>query len=543
MAQMFPNHLRPDTRSHAERVLYESFREQLPDSYLVFHSVAWQQRKQKGAFDGEADFVIAHPDYGIMVLEAKAGTISYDGVTDTWYQNAREMQDPFKQAMRSKYSLRDLLAPRARWRSMKHIPLAHAVAFTDIKVSPSVLKPDAHRDAILTFDHLDNVQAWVEHCFATSLPRAESPGQAAIDDLRDLLSPTIQLERLLGAEIAEHEKEFVQATDAQFRVLQAFNRARRLTVSGCAGSGKTLLAAEKARRLSRQHPEMCILLTCYNVNLAEYLAASLTGFPQIIVRHFHGLCSDLAKKAGQPLPASHQQPQSFFDVEMPNRLIAAAAELHWHVDAVIVDEGQDFHQNWWEALQLLLREPDDGFFYIFFDDNQNLYQSSNRIPGRETALTLTENCRNTQNIHEFFMKYYRGELELSAQGPRGQSVELLSYSDRQSLKKLLQQKLNHLVNLQSVEPEDIVVLTSKSLERSVLPSFGMLGNFHLMDQPGASGDIFYTTIHQFKGLERHVVILAELDRDLDDHLLHLMYVGASRAKSHLIVLKHEGAAL
>ena len=43
------------------------------------------------------------------------------------------------------------------------------------------------------------------------------------------------------------------------------------------------------------------------------------------------------------------------------------------------------------------------------------------------------------------------------------------------------------------------------------------------------------TIHRFKGLERDVVVLVELRPD-DERLGILLYVGASRAKHHLVVI-------
>ena len=43
------------------------------------------------------------------------------------------------------------------------------------------------------------------------------------------------------------------------------------------------------------------------------------------------------------------------------------------------------------------------------------------------------------------------------------------------------------------------------------------------------------TIHRFKGLEREVVVLAELRPD-DERIGKLLYVGATRAKHHLVVV-------
>ncbi|RMD63387.1 NERD domain-containing protein, partial [Candidatus Parcubacteria bacterium] len=72
MARMIPNQPHPDTRSQAELRLFEAWKRQLPDDYVVFHSVWWQIRDtQSGARDGETDFLLAHPDFGILIVEVK----------------------------------------------------------------------------------------------------------------------------------------------------------------------------------------------------------------------------------------------------------------------------------------------------------------------------------------------------------------------------------------------------------------------------------------------------------------------------------------
>ena len=47
------------------------------------------------------------------------------------------------------------------------------------------------------------------------------------------------------------------------------------------------------------------------------------------------------------------------------------------------------------------------------------------------------------------------------------------------------------------------------------------------------------TIRRFKGLERPVIVLVELQPD--DNLERLFYVGASRARQHLIVIAYRSA--
>ena len=49
-------------------------------------------------------------------------------------------------------------------------------------------------------------------------------------------------------------------------------------------------------------------------------------------------------------------------------------------DPIIVDEAQDFEDTWWIPLPDLLKEPDNGVFYVFFDDNQRIYTQISNGP-------------------------------------------------------------------------------------------------------------------------------------------------------------------
>ena len=97
---------------------------------------------------------------------------------------------------------------------------------------------------------------------------------------------------------------------------------------------------------------------------------------------------------------------------------------------------------------------------------------------------------------------------------------------------------------QGISADDIVILTPRSYENSSLWKFGQLGNVRLVSQrTGASGEVFCTTIHQYKGLESPVVILAEIESEIAPSLKKLLYIGASRACNHLIMIVHDGVLL
>ena len=93
--------------------------------------------------------------------------------------------------------------------------------------------------------------------------------------------------------------------------------------------------------------------------------------------------------------------------------------------------------------------------------------------------------------------------------------------------------------------DDIVILSPRRLENSVLAEVEKVGEFPLidcsrtLDAPGEC--LRFSTIHSFKGLESQVVIIVDIE-DVDEHRSQsLLYVGMSRARGLLILLAHERA--
>jgi superfamily I DNA/RNA helicase len=72
----------------------------------------------------------------------------------------------------------------------------------------------------------------------------------------------------------------------------------------------------------------------------------------------------------------------------------------------------------------------------------------------------------------------------------------------------------------------------------LMPEYGPAGVVQPMPQRG--NEVRVATIHRYKGLESPVVALAEIDlRVRPQDLPSLLYVGATRARSHLVVVAGE----
>lgn len=105
---------------------------------------------------------------------------------------------------------------------------------------------------------------------------------------------------------------------------------------------------------------------------------------------------------------------------------------------------------------------------------------------------------------------------------------------------LLRRILHELIVDEGVPAEDVVILTPFSEDKSHLGKNRKIGQFELTTNwdIGAK-EIYYTTIHSFKGLESPVIILTEIEPDLRHKIHELMYIACSRARHHLIVIRHE----
>jgi len=549
MARMYPNQISPGTESHAEWQLYEAFRDGLDNDYSVFHSVAWQSLDGEGRpRDGEADFVIVHPQRGILVLEAKGGTIRWDPNTDQWtstdqWGRSHDIRNPFAQVQYSKYALQDLLQVMLNM-PQRRINVGHAVAFPDVVVGEILLGPDRPRCIILDATDLANLSGWIGRTMAywrgRESQRETALGEEAVQALVNLLGKSWELRPALWGEFVQEREQLIRLTEQQYLILDALQRQRRAAICGCAGSGKTMLAAEKASRLARQG--FRVLLTCFNKNLAADLRVRLTPSSNLDIANFHALCYDLAQRANVLPPKGDNE--RFFNQQLPEALMDAADLLDVRYDAIVVDEGQDFHEGWWIPLQTLLRDPDHGILYIFFDDNQRLYVQHSTFPIQQPPYSLTVNCRNTRNIHQVVVKFYEAEVSPTARGPLGRPVEVVSYENPQSLRSVLQNILHRLIVDDKVPSDEIAVLTPRSLSKGRLLDGGVGGGLLFTDTwPPPAGQIYCTTIYDFKGLERAVVVLADIHRwppEWDD-MARLLYVGCSRARNHLIVLLDQNA--
>ena len=225
---------------------------------------------------------------------------------------------------------------------------------------------------------------------------------------------------------------------------------------------------------------------------------------------------------------------------MPNALAYSLEILPDRFDAIVCDEGQDFREEFWMPLELLLSDYERGPLYVFYDDNQNIYSRASTFPIRDPPFTLTTNCRNTAPIHRAAYSRYRG-VPVHPPDIEGDDVQFDEASTREAQATKITARIVDLVARQGVVAGDIVVLIADAahkldyytlLKRQSLPRPATW----LEEGPRGQHTVLIDTVQRFKGLEAPIVILWGFDAVNMQRSQELLYVAMSRAKSLLVVV-------
>jgi hypothetical protein len=527
--------------SPAEARVYGALRDQLSSDVTVLYSVPWIAPGRRGEVrDGEADFVVIDPSHGILILEVKGGTVEVaSGGRWSTRGPAGEIipiTNPFTQGVTSKNVLKNQIdaIPGV---DISGVTFGHGVILPDALGSPGNLGLDAPSEVLITGDNLDSMQIKIDQIFSFWGRSADEPLQQDVVRLiTDRIFPRQVITPPLGVAVRSAEERIVSLTDQQIRYIGFLRDQRRVCIEGPAGTGKTVLAVEKAKQLASEGVQT--LLTCFNNRLAARLQDHLSDLPNLSIWTFHDTCKRLAEEAGFEMPSSAEGFDSkFFDETLPDMLIRALDVLpERRFGAVIVDEAQDLEPEWWELLELLLDDSDDTWLWTFRDSGQNLYGREQVLPEGFQVFRLSENIRNSVKIHEAATPFAPGDSG-TCLGPGGGEVRYELATNPRATRSVVGRVLHQLINEGGLKREDVIVLTATSVGRSSLANVEKVGAFNL-ELPDAElgGGVEMDSVWRFKGLEKPAVIVTDLSNETDDAL---RYVAMTRARGVLVLVGTE----
>jgi nucleotide-binding universal stress UspA family protein len=561
MAIMIPD-VAPDQIIYgSERDVYIALRDQLPDVYRVVHSLPWLRPNRDDADaplrEGEADFVIFHPDYGLLVLEVKGGEEMF-ARGHQWFRKLpkrdKPITNPFEQARRNMHALTEAVEERTggRLTSNKYV-YGYAVVFPHGRAT-GVLPLDVADQILIDVDRMPELERMVEKAFNAFPRKVGKLQRSEFIEMLDVLLPRFQIMRPLSPQIAAGREKLLELTDNQALAFRGLFANPQLLIEGVAGSGKTLLAVERALAFARQGIRS--LFVCYNKELAQWIREQLAADPDraeaaklVDVYHFHALAAELASEAGLPfdIPSAPAEQRQFWDEEAATILETASASLFAVAEprygALVVDEAQDFAELWWYALFPLVQNGDKGLIFVFMDLAQSLREQASPPPFDFPArFSLNINCRNTKRIARMSANLVALETLSPAGAPTGVDVRMLRAAAPSQQAGLVSNELRRLIETEKLSPPQIVLIGPASKDRGSLKGLTEVAGTRIVTSAAdwrAGKGILCSTARSFKGLEADVVIAYDLAALSPGFTPADLYVVCSRARHVLILITHD----
>ena len=315
-----------------------------------------------------------------------------------------------------------------------------------------------------------------------------------------------------------------------------------LHIKGPPGSGKTLMLIARARLLSEKYPDWKIQIVTYNRTLCGYLENELGHYENIKISTFFEFTRDRLQTF---YPSDSDAMERFENVKKLG--------IKRNIDALLIDEWQDFHQSWIRYCLETLK-PERGGLVLAGDVKQALYRSSLPVAALEghnvEVFELKRPYRSTRQILELVSRL---DSDFSTEGvdlaPDGQPINLVYAPTLHSQAEFVAWQINSILTSGFRKARDIGVIgaTWKSVEK-VQAELGKLGIDCL--QVGGSngsdspqwGSVTVTTVHSAKGYEFDVVFLLAIEslpesKNNEDELSRrrIAYVGPTRAKDELFI--------
>ena len=488
--------------------------------------------------DHEVDLVALMPDSGIVTVEVKGSHVWYDAHQGWLIQRDGKPQriDPVGQARDACYALRNYVEADPRWGSRGRLRWGHHIVLPRTQLHDGFATPDCPRWQVSGANDLEALgqRLWD----TTSLYRRDArlPTSDDINLVCEILSGRNQPVRDLVAIADDRQALADRLTMEQANLLNVTRLLNRVEIRGGAGSGKTVLAMRQAKDLASGRgggARQRVGVVCYSYGLAEYLRRELLVGSRGKRPAFVGTFEDLGRSWGVPITGDRQDSR-FWEMELPARMAEAALSLDdgARFDAIIIDEAQDFADDWWTPLLNSLRDERAGGLYAYSDENQRVFARFGRPPVAMVPLLLDHNLRNTRQIGESFVPLAPTSMEL--RGGDGPEVSFVPARVSEAL-EVADEQVEALLE-EGWRPKDIALITMGARHPVQAERQQTMGFAGYWDDFWSNDDIFYGHVLGFKGMERRAVVLCVNEDGTRDRGRERLYVGLSRATDRLVVV-------
>ncbi len=509
---LYPRSAPRSHESHAEVSVYQALERTLPKGWTAWHSM--KLRDPRG-IDAEGDFVIVDPKRGMLILEVKGGHVELrDG---HWYQNGQPMKEaPRKQAHGFVGKLKWCLKKEGA--AVPNYGIATCFPETEFEREPPGNDTKGMVLGRLDLAHLD---AALPAVMDSALPKPRAVDHNTLRTLHSFWGETWVPRASLGAKRDASDGERIRLDDAQCRLLDMLGNNERILIHGPAGSGKTVLALEAARRLAKKRKR--VLMLCFTDALARELAACVGELP-ITVAPIREYCARLVEQGGGKAPQKER-------VEGWSEIPLAAAELiDEPFDACFVDEAQDLKMNDWIFIQEAVGK---GRLWAFADDAQAFWEDRT-IPTEffSADFRLIDPYRCPALLWQVAEAWRKGEdatQAVQAASDAG-ALRIVNCPSQTAIQKKVANEVQRFRG-EGLAPSDIAILSlrGQTAEGSALHKLSLPGlEIVRADSPHANSSLVADTFLRFKGLERPAIIIVDAEL-VKNKMQTRMHIALTRA--------------
>ncbi|MFQ5947084.1 MAG: ATP-binding domain-containing protein [Anaerolineae bacterium] len=502
----------------------------LPPAYAVFHNIHWSREYKAYTDFGELDFIVVNRAGRVLVIEQKNGTLEEtDGSLVKRYPGrSRNVVEQVHRAL-------DGVREKFKWvhGSQATLDLDYLIYCPDHRVANlNAVGLDDSR--VVDAASREQLAARIEEVLGPGLPGREALAERAEAFLRQ----TFDLVPDIHAHVSQQEKHFTRLSSPLVKFLAGLEMAPlRLRVYGTAGSGKSLIAQQfyDAAIAQGKRP----MLVCYNRPLQERRKAVLREGGFVIT--WHGLCNRFLTDRGHRLDYDEMKTDRLFWQRVSELVIGETVPDEWKFDMLIVDEGQDFEQEWTEILRLFLRE-ESGILWLE-DPDQNVRDQPPVTLADFVGYRARDNHRSPASIARFIRRALPFEFEC-ANGLPGLGVGVTRYENAAGQPGMVARIVDDLLR-QGFTHGDVVILTMRGTQNSVFSTRDRVGNHRLRrftdnydllgNQILTPGQLHFESVRRFKGQQAPAVILMDVESNAErlDRMERLLFTGMTRATVRL----------
>ncbi|MEI1703968.1 3'-5' exonuclease [Acinetobacter baumannii] len=396
MVDMVPTTLNNvDNTTLGERKVYKF----LQDLFADQDAIVWYETEALGRY---SDFILWLPTHGLLAIEVKDWSksnfkeVNPTHFTGTFYRKdkAHTVPNPRAQVrtvamnLRNKCKMNDsLIAKSGFYEGNPLFPITHSVFYTNIYRSDAaalgLLEEGINEQNKILFKDeleydLENKDSRKElirkiHLHFKEFFYFEPLTYTQIKTLRYLLFPEIRINTFENDELFDAQPQELMTLDIHQEMIAKNIGAGHRILKGVAGSGKSLVIACRAKYLNSVYPDWKVLVVCFNNTLCNHIQNMMSenDVKNLEISTFHGLVKKITNANLRKLDDESPDQYNLRVAEILNSYVESTNFLDKY-DAILIDEGQDFAQEWIQSLVRILN-PETNSILFCYDPAQNIF--------------------------------------------------------------------------------------------------------------------------------------------------------------------------